>query len=44
LTRWGNLAHGLWFYRDIGFSRHGHLPQTIGDRTKLFSAFENVFS
>ena len=20
---------GLWFYRDIGFSRHGHLPQTI---------------
>ena len=21
--------HGLWFYRDIGFSRHGHLPQTI---------------
>jgi hypothetical protein len=22
-------AHGLWFYRDIGFSRHGHLPQTI---------------
>jgi len=22
-------ARGLWFYRDIGFSRHGHLPQTI---------------
>lgn len=22
-------SHGLWFYRDIGFSRHGHLPQTI---------------
>jgi hypothetical protein len=22
-------AHGLWFHRDIGFSRHGHLPQTI---------------
>jgi hypothetical protein len=22
-------AHGLWFYRDIGFSRQGHLPQTI---------------
>lgn len=22
-------GHGLWFYRDIGFSRHGHLPQTI---------------
>jgi hypothetical protein len=22
-------AHGLWFYHDIGFSRHGHLPQTI---------------
>ena len=21
--------HGLWFHRDIGFSRHGHLPQTI---------------
>ncbi len=21
--------HGLWFFRDIGFSRHGHLPQTI---------------
>jgi len=21
--------HGLWFYRDIGFSRQGHLPQTI---------------
>lgn len=21
--------HGLWFERDIGFSRHGHLPQTI---------------
>jgi hypothetical protein len=20
---------GLWFHRDIGFSRHGHLPQTI---------------
>ena len=20
---------GLWFYREIGFSRHGHLPQTI---------------
>ena len=20
---------GLWFYRDIGFSRQGHLPQTI---------------
>jgi hypothetical protein len=27
------LAHfdeqGLWFHRDIGFSSHGHLPQTI---------------
>jgi hypothetical protein len=22
-------AQGLWFHRDIGFSRHGHLPQTI---------------
>jgi hypothetical protein len=22
-------AHGLWFYREIGFSRHGRLPQTI---------------
>jgi hypothetical protein len=22
-------SHGLWFFRDIGFSRHGHLPQTI---------------
>ena len=22
-------AHGLWFHRQIGFSRHGHLPQTI---------------
>jgi hypothetical protein len=22
-------SHGLWFYRDIGFSRHGRLPQTI---------------
>ena len=22
-------AHGLWFHREIGFSRHGHLPQTI---------------
>jgi hypothetical protein len=22
-------GHGLWFHRDIGFSRHGHLPQTI---------------
>ena len=22
-------AHGLWFYRDIGFSRQGHLPQTL---------------
>jgi hypothetical protein len=21
--------HGLWFFREIGFSRHGHLPQTI---------------
>lgn len=21
--------HGLWFHRDIGFSSHGHLPQTI---------------
>lgn len=21
--------HGLWFHREIGFSRHGHLPQTI---------------
>ena len=21
--------HGLWFYRDIGFSRQRHLPQTI---------------
>jgi hypothetical protein len=21
--------HGLWFHRAIGFSRHGHLPQTI---------------
>lgn len=21
--------HGLWFHRDIGFSRHGHLPQTL---------------
>ena len=21
--------HGLWFHRDVGFSRHGHLPQTI---------------
>jgi hypothetical protein len=21
--------HGLWFHHDIGFSRHGHLPQTI---------------
>jgi hypothetical protein len=21
--------HGLWFHRQIGFSRHGHLPQTI---------------
>lgn len=21
--------HGLWFFRQIGFSRHGHLPQTI---------------
>jgi hypothetical protein len=21
--------HGLWFHRDIGFSCHGHLPQTI---------------
>lgn len=21
--------HGLWFFGDIGFSRHGHLPQTI---------------
>lgn len=21
--------HGLWFYRDIGFSRQGHLPPTI---------------
>ena len=20
---------GLWFFREIGFSRHGHLPQTI---------------
>ncbi len=20
---------GLWFHRDIGFSNHGHLPQTI---------------
>lgn len=20
---------GLWFHRDIGFSRHGHLPQTM---------------
>lgn len=20
---------GLWFHRDIGFSSHGHLPQTI---------------
>jgi hypothetical protein len=22
-------AHGLWFHRQIGFSRHGHLPPTI---------------
>jgi len=22
-------AHGLWFQGEIGFSRHGHLPQTI---------------
>jgi hypothetical protein len=22
-------AQGLWFHREIGFSRHGHLPQTI---------------
>ena len=22
-------ALGLWFHRDIGFSRHGHLPNTI---------------
>jgi hypothetical protein len=22
-------AHGLWFHHQIGFSRHGHLPQTI---------------
>lgn len=22
-------AHGLWFHRAIGFSSHGHLPQTI---------------
>jgi hypothetical protein len=22
-------AQGLWFHRDIGFSSHGHLPQTI---------------
>ena len=22
-------AHGLWFHGEIGFSRHGHLPQTI---------------
>jgi hypothetical protein len=22
-------AQGLWFHRDIGFSRHGHLPQTL---------------
>lgn len=22
-------GHGLWFHRDIGFSSHGHLPQTI---------------
>ena len=21
--------HGLWFFREIGFSRQGHLPQTI---------------
>jgi len=21
--------HGLWFHRDIGFSSHGHLPQTM---------------
>jgi hypothetical protein len=21
--------HGLWFHHQIGFSRHGHLPQTI---------------
>lgn len=21
--------HGLWFHRAMGFSRHGHLPQTI---------------
>jgi len=21
--------HGLWFHREIGFSRHGHLPQTL---------------
>ena len=21
--------HGLWFHHDIGFSSHGHLPQTI---------------
>ena len=21
--------HGLWFHRAIGFSRHGHLPQSI---------------
>ena len=22
-------AHGLWFHGRVGFSRHGHLPQTI---------------
>ena len=22
-------AQGLWFHEDIGFSRHGHLPQTL---------------
>jgi len=22
-------AHGLWFHQDIGFSRVGHLPQTL---------------
>ncbi len=22
-------AQGLWFHDDIGFSRHGHLPQTL---------------